>query len=127
MIELKDRIREIRKAANMNQTEFGEALGATRAMITTYEIGKVIPPDPMIELICTKFDVNKAWLMTGEGPMKNPLPEDDGLAEVVDCYENKLPELLKEKVHVLASMDPKWWETLEKALAEAEKIKAGRD
>ena len=71
---MKDRIRQIRKDMNMNQTEFGAEIGATQKMVTTYETGAVLPDKPIRLLICEKFNVNPVWLETGEG-----LPYKEGL------------------------------------------------
>lgn len=64
---MKDRIRQIRKEAGLTQAEFAETLGATRPMVTSYEVGAVVPPPPMVELICYKYSVRRDWLLTGEG------------------------------------------------------------
>lgn len=62
---MKDRIKKIRKDANLNQTEFGDIIGATQAMITSYERGKVVPDAAKRMLICEKFNVNPDWLENG--------------------------------------------------------------
>lgn len=64
---MKDRIKRIRKDLNMNQTEFGEAIGVTLAAYSKYETGKVVPDKSIRLLICSKFGVNETWLETGEG------------------------------------------------------------
>ena len=64
---MNERIKKIRKDAGLNQTEFGSVIGATLAMITSYERGKVIPDQAKRMLICEKFNVNPDWLETGEG------------------------------------------------------------
>ena len=56
---MKDRIKRIRKDMNMNQTEFGEAIGTTLAAYSKYETGKVIPDKTTRMLICQKFNVNE--------------------------------------------------------------------
>lgn len=65
---MKDRIKEIRKEAGLNQTEFGEIIGATRAMIAVYETGRVVPDASKRMLICEKFGVRLEWLEKGELP-----------------------------------------------------------
>lgn len=71
---MKDRIRLVRSQQSMTQTEFGNQLGASRAMITAYELGKVVPDKTMRMLICQRFNVNPTWLETGEGkPYKEGL------------------------------------------------------
>ena len=64
---MKDRIKQIRKDANMNQTEFGEAIGVTFSALSKYEQGKVVPDKSVRLLICQKFHVSETWLETGEG------------------------------------------------------------
>ena len=62
---MNERIKKIRKDAGLNQTEFGAAIGATLAMITSYERGKVIPDAAKRMLICERFNVNPEWLEHG--------------------------------------------------------------
>lgn len=62
---MKERIKKIRKDANLNQTEFGDVIGATRAMIAVYETGRVVPDAAKRMLICEKFNVNPDWLENG--------------------------------------------------------------
>lgn len=68
---MNDRIRQIRKDMNLNQTEFGNEIGASRAMVTSYELGKVVPDKSMRLLICQKFNVSETWLETGKGEPYN--------------------------------------------------------
>ena len=71
---MKDRIKKIRKDSCLNQTEFGSEIGATVAMITSYERGKVVPDPSKRMLICEKFNVNPEWLESGIGdPYKRGL------------------------------------------------------
>ena len=71
---MKDRIRQIRKDMNMNQTVFGSEIGCSQTAVAKYEGGQVIPDKSIRLLICEKFNVNEAWLETGEG-----LPYKEGL------------------------------------------------
>lgn len=69
---LKDRLREIRKNLPKKTTQeaFAESLGTTRNAIASYELGKVIPTDTFIQLLCAKFNISEEWLRTGEGEMR---------------------------------------------------------
>ena len=64
---MKNRIKAIRKDADMTQEEFGAELGVSRIAITTYETGRVVPDKSIRLLICSKFNVSETWLETGEG------------------------------------------------------------
>ena len=71
---MKDRIRQIRKDMNMNQTVFGSEIGCSQTAVAKYEGGQVIPDKSIRLLICEKFNVNPVWLETGDG-----LPYKEGL------------------------------------------------
>jgi len=121
---MNERIKLIRKRADLTQTEFGERIGATRAMIASYEGGAVVPSDSMLKLISKEFSISYAWLKTGEGPMED-LRDDDSIGRVIETYQN-LPDRLMSLVDALAEMDPEWYKTLDIALAEIERRKKRR-
>lgn len=64
---MKDRIRLIRKDMKMTQADMGRELGCSQTAYAKYESGMVIPDKSIRLLICEKFNVNEAWLETGEG------------------------------------------------------------
>lgn len=122
---MKDRIKAIRKMSGLNQTEFGSRIGATQAMLTSYETGRVAPSDTVLKLISKEFGISYAWLKTGAGPMEDPLPDDAALDKLTETY-GSLPERLRILVDALCRMDPEWWKTLDTALAEIERRKEER-
>lgn len=85
---MKDRIKKIRKDLNMNQTEFGEAIGTTLAAYSKYETGKVLPDKTTRMLICSKFNVSETWLETGEG-----LPYKEGLIPALVHALRQMPDV----------------------------------
>lgn len=100
-----NRLKEIRKNANLTQNDFASKIGASRGMIAKYETGLVIPDSSMIELICMKFNVNRTWLETGEGePYKQSalIPE---LLRIVQASPN-LQETLERVFSVMT--DAEW-------------------
>lgn len=123
---MKDRIRSVRKKSGLNQTEFGNRIGATQAMLTSYETGRVIPSDTVLKLICKEFSVSYAWLKTGEGPMEDPVAEISVMDKLAETYQS-LPDRLKSLVDALCEMDPEWWKTLDDAFAEIERRKKGSE
>ena len=78
-----ERIKELRKALGINQTDFAARLGSVQNTITGYETGRRIPSNQVIASICREFRVNEEWLRTGAGEMFIPSPETvvDKLAE----------------------------------------------
>ena len=122
---MKDRIKKIRKDRKLNQTKFGELIGATQAMITSYETGAVVPSDSMLKLISKEFNVSYAWLKTGEGPMHDPEPDDSTIDRMAETYSS-LPDRLRSLVDALIRMDPEWYKTLDEAFEEIERRKRER-
>ena len=122
---MKDRIKTLRKSLKLNQTEFGDRIGATQAMVTSYETGRVIPSDAILKLISKEFNVSFAWLKTGEGPMED-ISDDSSIMRVIETYQ-ALPDRLRSLVDALAEMDPEWYKTLDEAFAELERRKRKGD
>lgn len=81
-MEIKERIKDLRKELRLTQKEFAERIGMKPNTIATYELGRAIPSAPAINNICKEFNVNEAWLRTGEGAMfaKHPSSTLDLLA-----------------------------------------------
>lgn len=123
---MKDRIKIIRKRSGLTQTEFAIRIGATRAMIASYEGGAVVPADTVLKLICKEFSISYAWLKTGEGPMEDPVAELSAIDKLTETYQS-LPDRLKSLVDALCEMDPEWWRKLDAAFAEIERRKKGSE
>lgn len=98
---MNDRIRRIRNDLNMNQTDFGNEIGATRAMVASYEGGKVVPDKPIRMLICQKFNVNESWLETGEG-----VPYKEGLIPALANALQAMPDVAAALERVLPRLTP---------------------
>ncbi|MDR0936623.1 MAG: helix-turn-helix domain-containing protein [Oscillospiraceae bacterium] len=71
-MEIYERIKFIRKANKLSQTEFGARLGESRSAINNIEGNRLSKPElkePLYRLICREFNVRYEWLRTGEGEM----------------------------------------------------------
>lgn len=66
------RIKQIRKALDLTQTEFADRIGSVQNTVTGYESGRRNPSAPVISLICREFGVNEQWLRDGVGEMFAP-------------------------------------------------------
>lgn len=122
---MKDRIKEVRIKTGLSLTKFAETLGLTVSAVSLYESGKRIPSNAVLTSISKAFGISYAWLKTGEGPMEDPLADDDALARLSDTYQS-LPDRLRTLVDALTQMDPEWWKTLDAALDEIERRKNER-
>ena len=77
-----ERIRRLRKELDLTQQEFADKISVKRGAIANYEIGRNIPSDSVISLICREFNVSEEWLRNGTGEMFKPSPSSalDALA-----------------------------------------------
>lgn len=114
---MNERIKKVRKTLKLTQEQFGKIIGVTGAACSTIESGKNNPSIQTIKSICREFDVNEAWLLTGEGEMflKRSREQEIGefFADVVK--DNKFKKRL---VLMLAKMNTEEWELLERKLKE---------
>ena len=69
MSEMKDRLKELRKALNLKQREVAEKLGVPVGNVGAWEAGMRDVPDSRLRLLCKEYNVRREWLETGEGEM----------------------------------------------------------
>ena len=91
------RIFELRKSLNINQEDFAQKIDLDRSHISKLEKGTISPKNRHISLICRAFDVNEAWLRTGEGdmftkPPKSPTPSTNEEETLLNNFRRLLPE-----------------------------------
>lgn len=74
---MENRIKMLRKALDLTQTEFAKRIGSVQNTITGYESGRRTPSGQVVSLICREFGVNERWLRYGEGEMFAPQAENE--------------------------------------------------
>lgn len=79
---LKERIKALRVALGMNQTDFGAAIGVKQTTVAGYENGTRAPIDAVITSICREFNVSEHWLRTGDGEMMVKVDADQELQDI---------------------------------------------
>lgn len=84
MINTKDRIKELRRALDLTQDEFGGRMGITKSSISTMESGRSNPSEQTLRSMCREFGASYLWLTTGEGPMFENGNDDAALHVMVD-------------------------------------------
>ncbi|MDU7706053.1 MAG: helix-turn-helix transcriptional regulator [Clostridium sp.] len=109
MILLKDRIKAIRKYLGITQQEMADRIGIKRNTIANYEIGRNVPIDAVISLICREFGVNEVWLRTGEGGDDNmfaKVTEDDRYAINLGKLTITENQIAKNMLNAIAEASP---------------------
>ena len=121
---MQNRIKELRKHLNLNQTEFGEKIGVRQTTIAGYESGGRTPLDTVIASICKEFNVNERWLRFGEGDMLRKVSKSDELSAFFGDLLRDEPDFRHHFIAMLSRMSVEEWKLLEKkALELAESIK----
>ncbi len=64
-----ERLKEIRKFINFNQSDFGLKLGVGKTAISKLEKGENNITESMIKLVCSEFNVSEEWFRYGIGEM----------------------------------------------------------
>ena len=97
MEEMKDRLKELRKALGLKQREIAERLGVSVGLVGSWESGSNHPGEGSIYKLCHEYNVRREWLETGEGEMFQPKPtEEDMYVEVFTALYDALPENFQE-------------------------------
>ena len=114
-----NRIKELRKAEKMKQTELCAILGVSQSALSSWENGKFQPDDTAWKQLANIFNVSLDYLMGRSDIKKEPTtPQDDELSNLI-----KDPKL-KELYDVLTSLDD---EEIESLLTYAEFLTSNRD
>jgi transcriptional regulator with XRE-family HTH domain len=69
-----ERVRRVRQALNMSQTDFSRAIYISSGYTAEIENGHRTANDRIIHLIGLTFGVNEQWLKTGQGEMFHGSP-----------------------------------------------------
>lgn len=125
---MNERIKELRKTLGFTQQEFADKIGVKRNTVATYEMGRSVPSDSAISLICREFNVSEAWLRTGEGAMFLERSRDEELSAFFGDLLAGQPDFKRRLITVLSRLNESEWELLEqmadKLVEEAQKDKA---
>ena len=112
---MKDRIKKIRKEFDLTQQKFADRIGVKQNTVAQYEMGRNVPIDSVITLICREFNVNENWLRTGEGDMFIERSRDEQIASFVGSLQANADDSFKKRfISMLSALDDAEWEVLEK-------------
>lgn len=112
---MKDRIKKIRKEFDLTQQKFADRIGVKQNTVAQYEMGRNVPIDSVITLICREFNVNENWLRTGEGDMFIERTRDEQIASFVGSLQANADDSFKKRfISMLSALDDAEWEVLEK-------------
>ena len=118
-MEIKDRIKELRKAKGLTQFEFADRLKVSRSNIASYETGKNELSSAAISLICRTFSVSETWLRTGEGEMFSDTAREEQIAAFMgDVLAAESEDFRKRFISMLSSLSVDEWRLIEEKAKE---------
>lgn len=116
---MNERIKEIRKALNLTQTEFGDRIGVKQGSIASYESGRRDPVDAVLLAICREFHVNESWLREGVGEMFVATSRDEDIASfVATALQGTGDNFQRRLLSVLSRLSAEEWEWIEQKARE---------
>jgi transcriptional regulator with XRE-family HTH domain len=113
-LEMKDRLRFVRNFYKYSQEKISGMIAVSRSRWASYESGRVVPPDLVLNAICTNIPVDFAWLKYGVGdPFRS---EEEMLSSKIKSIldgENKSAQML---FGALADLDDSEWAIVDKVI-----------
>lgn len=111
------RIKKLRETLGLTQREFAKQIDIGASTLAMFETGDRIPKEIHINRICSEFDVNKDWLLTGEGGEKNIFKKIDPAIKAYNHFgylmENASPikkAVLTSLIELVDTVDDEKWE-----------------
>lgn len=116
---MNERLRKLRKALDLTQQKFADRIGVKQNTVAQYEMGRNIPIDSVINLICREFNVNEEWLRTGTGDMFLPVDRNADIAKLTKMLLDEESDSFKNRfISMLANLTTEEWEFLERKAME---------
>lgn len=69
MIDIQDRVKEVRKHLNFSQSQLAKELGITREAYAQAELKRNSFQTDILSKIVINYNINGTWLLTGKGEM----------------------------------------------------------
>lgn len=110
MTTIGDRIKMIRMQADngkkLTLEKFGNRVFLTNQAISAMEAGRINPSDQTIALICQEFNINRDWLVSGDGEMYNlPLDDEEAIFQRLALRDEVSARVLKMVIKWYTSLD----------------------
>ena len=116
VLDMKERIKMLRKALDLTQQEFANRIGIKRNSYANYETGRNTPIDAIIVSICREFNVNEEWLRSGTGEMFKS-DRDTAIVRLENLLASEPDDSFKHYfINKLADLSPSEWNSLEEAI-----------
>jgi transcriptional regulator with XRE-family HTH domain len=110
MDSINERIKHIRSVLNISQIEFSKKIFVSQSTYGEIELGNRKVNDRIIHLISTEFNINKDWILTGNGEIFNIEKPDLDIQNLVEMYkqlDKPLQDYLLKQTELLIELNNK--------------------
>ena len=90
-----ERLKAVRTILKLNQRDFSEKIFLRQGSYARIEQGKIQMNERIIELVCSRFNVNKAYLKDAKKPVFSGNPPDVKLEQLNQIFK-ELNELFQD-------------------------------
>lgn len=121
MSAINDRISRIIEESKLSKTDFAAKINVSQQYVS--KLSKYgSPSDRTLLDICREFSISETWLRTGEGNMYITISRDREVADFVgEIFKGEADTFKRRFVAMLARLDERDWEVLEKIVEEIKK------
>jgi transcriptional regulator with XRE-family HTH domain len=98
---INERLKAVRTTLKLNQRDFSKTIFLRQGSYARIEQGKIQLNERIIELVCSKYNVNKAYLKDGKKPMFSGNPPDVKLDQLNQIF-NELNGLFQDYLIIQA-------------------------
>ena len=115
--EIGTRVKKVRLRKGISQEQFGEIIGIKKAAVSKIENGENSLSTGNLLAICRQFNVNKEWLINGNGEMFTLKSKED---EIRNFFENAISsdsdiaKIQRKFISTLALLDEEEWIVLDR-------------
>lgn len=103
------------KKINIKKVDFAKKLKIDQSYVTRLIKGDNLPSERLIDDICREFNVNKNWLLTGEGGEENMfVPEDMQYFQNVGKLGQEKNEFKKFYLNMMMGLPDEYWDYIYK-------------
>ena len=116
---MNERIKQLRKSLGKTLEEFGAPIGLTRSAMSNIENGHRQLTNQAILSVCREYNVNEAWLRTGEGEMFLKLSRNDEIAAYIGrIMKDEDAELQRFLIQLMSRIPSDCWSVIEEKARE---------
>ena len=87
-------IKKLRIERGMTQESLADSVGMSTNAISSWEIGKTIPPKTTIEKLCRAFGIPVSYMLMAAIEENMPVPEPDSIEDYSGQFKLRLPRSL---------------------------------